>query len=303
VRRELIKLPGNAKPFQGLSVPQVIATTEGRDIPRLSAKTLNDHLELYGRLFSFAHKRKWVQLNPFDGVRVISTDKERAKDKRDMFTRDELAKIFSTALHSTKNNQAAYRYWTPLIALFTGARRAEIAALYIEDVRKVAGVWVFDFNENTSDKRVKNVNGLRLTPIHPFLLGLGLLEYAASLKQSGHKRLFPDLGKWTEKEGYGRAIGEWFTEHLRRIGVHARNKKVFYSFRHTLSTELRRAGADLMAIEKICGRSYEGKTVGETTYIKDDELPILYNHLSHVDFSNELVHVHKWNSPTKKMEK
>lgn len=129
VRRELRKLSANNKPFRSLSVAHIIEKTEGQGLERLSAKTANNYLELYSRLFAFARKRQLVSLTPFDDVRVKQTKKQCANSTRDMFTREDLRKIFSTSPHTTPDLPTAYRYREPLIGLYTGARRVWSAGM------------------------------------------------------------------------------------------------------------------------------------------------------------------------------
>ena len=307
VRQTLSKLPSNTRPYRGLSVQQIISATSDKNIDILSNKSRNDHLEVYSRLFKYAIQKhpSHVTINPFEGVRVKVDAKERARKRRSAFDREQLKLIFSTSIHTKPDLSKPYRYWTPLIGLFTGARRGSISTLYLDDIKKVNDVWVFDFNENTKDKREKSANGFRLTPIHPFLITIGLLDYKNDLSNRGEKRLFPDLDHWTVSELYGRRIGDWFNgsnKHrpgfLKKIGISGRKSQyVFHSFRHTLTTELRLVGADPLTIEQICGRSDGTKTVGQKYYTEPDKLVDLLNVVNDIDFSNELKSVNRYKYP------
>jgi hypothetical protein len=64
-----------------------------------------------------------------------------------------------------------------LVALFSGARRTEIAQLKVRDVRQSpAGTWFFDFTAPADDQYVKNASSARWTPIHPKLIEIGLCD-------------------------------------------------------------------------------------------------------------------------------
>ena len=218
-------------------------------------------------MFAWAKDEINNQLSdPFNKLRVKNKSKKKANQIRIPFTRNEISKIFSTPIYSTTNFHTSYKFWAPLIALHTGAPRAEIASLYIEDIYKNDNdIWVFDFNEYTTDKKVKTVNSIRKTPIHPFLIDLGFLDFVDSCKQQKKKRLFEDLRNWTEKEGYGRPIGDWFNlEYLKELNICDENKKVFYSFRHTFATELNKNKVDIRFIEQLSRREINTiKSVGE----------------------------------------
>ena len=140
---------------------------------------------------------------------------------------------------------------------------------------------------------MKTLNGIRKTPIHPHLIELGFLTYYAAC--NNNSRLFTDLDHYTEKEGYARKIGDWFNgDYLKKIGIHVKIKKVFHSFRHTLTSELERAGVTDPMIEQICGREAEKKTTGREVYTDDAELPRLLDELMKISFRQELSAVKKW---------
>lgn len=148
----------------------------------------------------------------------------RAKDRRDLFTDEELAKIFSGFVFTHYGDDpydAPYRYWAPLIALFTGARLAEIADLHLEDIGNASGVDCIDINLNTEEKRVKTANRIQKVPVHPTLVELGLLRYRDALLAQRETRLFPELKTYSEGEGYRRNIGDWFNrKYLPERGVY-----------------------------------------------------------------------------------
>lgn len=298
VRSKIGKLPSNSVSYRGLKVPQILEIIADKNIECLSKKSQNDHLQIYSSLFKYACQkyRKAINVNPFEGVKVKVNAKEKIKKTRKAFTRKHLELIFSTPIHSEPNISMPYRYWAPLLGLFTGARRGSISAIHLRDIRKIDNIWVIDFNEDNEVKREKTASGFRITPIHPFLIKCGLLDYVKELEKKDEIRLLPDLKHWTEKELYGRAIGEWFNGSSRRrpgflskIGITGnKGEFVFHSFRHTITTELRRSGADNLQIEQICGRSEGSKNTGQLFYTEKDHPLDLYNTLSKVDFSQEL---------------
>lgn len=304
VLSQLRRMPANTARYRGLSVPQVIDAFEKRDEAknpksRMDTKTVNDHIDIYARLFKYAKRHHDNLRNPFEDLRVKKNEKTRAKDARNAFTKEELYSIFSSPIYTAfdPKNHNGYQYWAPLIGLFTGSRRAQIASLYLDDIYQMAGVWVLDFNENTEDKGAKTFRSLRQVPIHPELLKLGLVEYRDYLRTRGEQRLFPELETWTEKEGYGRPIGDWFSGYLRGRKrpdgkmIYQRLKKVFHSFRHTVETALRHAEVDPIAAVHITGREHKAQSTAEIFYIKDYEVPALYEKLCRISFENELREV------------
>ncbi len=286
VFRTLKQLPADNAKFRDLTVPEIVAINQ--DGAALSEKTINDHLELYNRFFKWViTEYQLVASSPFEKLRITANKKEKANQKRNSFTNDELKKIFSTPIFTSGQYGAPYKFWAPLIALYTGARNAEIAALNKDDIRQIGDTWVIDFNENTSFKRLKSANSIRKTPIHPHLIEVGLLAFVESCADGG--RLFPELSTWTEKEGYARPIGDWFNrDYLVKLRIYEKRKKVFYSFRHTLTSALDRAGVSDTLTEQICGREAQDKTLGRSVYTDDATATRLFNEIIKIDFRLEL---------------
>jgi hypothetical protein len=101
--------------------------------------------------------------------------------------------------------------------------------------------------------------------------------------------LFPELSTWTEKEGYARPIGDWFNrDYLVKLRIYEKRKKVFYSFRHTLTSALDRAGVSDTLTEQICGREAQDKTLGRCVYTDDATATRLFNEIIKIDFRPEL---------------
>jgi integrase len=299
VLNQIKLLPANTAKYRNSTVTEILesqVTTGVEKPPLLSAKSINSHMELYTRLFDWAINEEHTKNNnPFNALRIEKNKKAKAKDARLAFTRTDIATIFSTPLYTQGQYEHPFQFWIPLVALFTGARRAEIAALYITDIyRDNAGIYVFDFNENTEDKRLKTANSIRKTPVHPFLESLGLHDFIDDCRKANKKRLFEELN-WTEKEGYGRVVGDWFNgSYLKQLQIHQNRKKVFYSFRHTFATELKKRQVDISSIEQLSGREIAPqKSVGQTTYIDDEETTVLLQSLLKLDFSDELKNV-RW---------
>ncbi len=68
-----------------------------------------------------------------------------------------------------------------VMALFTGARLNEIEQLYLSDFQQYEGVWCINTNNNTEDKRIKNLASKRFIPLYPFFVeDLGIIERVRS---------------------------------------------------------------------------------------------------------------------------
>lgn len=135
-----------------------------------------------------------------------------------------------------------WRYWLPIISLYSGARLGEIAQLFIEDIRQDRGVWIFHITPEgaTDDKSVKTEGSARVVPVHPELIRLGLLDYHAEQKTAGETRLFPTAERDTR--GHFGEPSRFFGRYFEKIGVKVDNTTKFHSLRHGVTDAFRRAG-------------------------------------------------------------
>lgn len=113
----------------------------------------------------------------------------------------------------------------------------EICQLYLEDIKRDNGVWVFDINADC-DMKVKTKAAKRLVPIHPTLIDLGLLVRTEHLREHNESRLFPELRKG--RDGYSQGASKWFGRFKKRCGITAEGK-CFHSLRKTASNRLLQA--------------------------------------------------------------
>src|SRR6266567_7787249 len=103
-------------------------------------------------------------------------------------------------------------FWLPLLGLFTGARRSELAALTVENVdSQTYGVPVMTITEDKRrGKRVKTRASLRTVPLRSELLQLGFLEFAHAVRQAARASawLFPQIAP--DQPGGTKAWSKWF---------------------------------------------------------------------------------------------
>ncbi len=303
---QIALLPANTARVRGKDVSFILENCS-EDEPRFSPKNVNDYIDMCINLFEYAKNNdfyKWV--NPFSAPDLKLKDGKKNK-KRDPFEKNELDKIFegdwftkySVKGVGLKHGFKPHHYWAPLIALYTGARNNEIASLYLKDIKKSHepssdgnDIWYFDINTANPDKKVKTENACRRTPIHPKLIKLGLLDYKNALEAKGEEKLFGYLSH-NIHNGYGAIIGEHFNNYLKDIGIYIRYRKVFYSFRHTVNSELTRAKVQPIYREAICGRATGQTTLGDDNYTSDNTLrPVdLYDDVLKLNFDDELQKV------------
>jgi integrase len=146
-----------------------------------------------------------------------------------------------------------------LVALFSGARQAEIAGLKASNVQQDITTdnvpLLFTVAERKSGKRVKTRVSERVVPVHPELIRMGFLKYVAH-------RSNEDKDAWSfplvapDKHRALAAWSKWFgQQYLRKkVGI-SDTDKVFHSFRHCFQDALRAVTPDEELRDALAGRS------------------------------------------------
>jgi integrase len=217
----------------GLTLAQVSKERAQNWKERLKAtgqtlNTVNDKISVMVSLFKFAIEQNWTTANPFDGLRIKWKIADGKAEPWEDFSADDLKKIFVPADYKKRFGKRPDNYFLPLLALYTGARREELGSLRTADLMTVDGLpVVFIQGGKTKDAR-------RKVPIHSALIALGFLDYVEAVRTTGETYLFPNKRK---AGGKGATAGAMFGKHLKAIGLQD-GRKVFHSFRHTVSTKL-----------------------------------------------------------------
>jgi integrase len=292
-RRDLWKIPKSMsiKPeYKGLDLRQVIAL----DVPRkkcLAEGTVDKYLRKAQGLFEYARINGWIPENPMEDMKVKKT--KRAVDRRQIWSTSELEQIFGAPGYAKDKFTRSYMYWTPLLALFTGARQEEISNLRLKDFEWHEGIWCLNILADDG-KDLKNLASRRLIPLHPFLIELGVIRRHDHLKAQDQDHFFPDLKPVQGR--YGRYVSEWFNDRFKiKLGFPKHQGKDFHSFRHTFGTNLGHNDINDHDLSALMGHAESGMTY--STYVKPGTPYKLYKALEdHLDYGLNLDHLKgsKW---------
>ena len=254
----LMKLPSNMrkdKRYRELSIPEII---ELKDVKPIAPNTVNNNMSTVIAFISWARKHGYISENFFEGMKV--TNKKKAQDERKPFSSGDLKKIFDPEKYLRETAESSFRYWVPLLGLFTGARINEICQLHvISDIKmeEDVGIWCLDINDtgdSENPKKLKNKASARVIPIHPRLIELGFIDFVNKQIKSKHVRLFPELT--LRIDGFYRKPGRWFNESYLRKKVGIKDPdKTFHSFRHTVINSLKQKGVGESYISEYVGHS------------------------------------------------
>ena len=183
-----------------------------------------------------------------------------------------MEKIFNPDTYLKWSEKEPSRFWLPLLALYTGCRVEEVASLYCEHFKEIKGLWCIEINDDY-DRKVKTENAIRTVPLHPVLVDeFKFPEYVEKIKAQGNDRIFPELKMANDK--YSHHFSKKFGRYLRNKAKINDKKKVFHSFRHSVSDYLLKELVQESLIEELTGRA--GKTETTTRYSKGYRVKTLY---------------------------
>lgn len=242
----LQKLPSNRKKrYKEKTVKEVLEL----DIPKdqlMNNKTINSYispLSTFMAKYAIPKYDLGSKENPFVGMYLEKEGDE--EDLRDPFSEKQLIGMFTTPVYKgCKGVKATQKYkkgklviknsmyWTPLIALYSGARLNEILQLYTKDIYQVDKVWVFELIDDEDDKRIKTKTSKRIVPIHPKLIEMGFIEYLEKVKKKKEKRVFYDA-EIADDGTYSNKFSKNFTYFLERFDLKTKTTS-FHSFRHNV---------------------------------------------------------------------
>lgn len=234
-------------------------------IPKVSAGTVNKQLGALQAITGWAEQNGLIPeniawTNPFAKMKVREEQSERTS-----FETAELKLLFAAPVFTKHEYPQGARgpaaFWLPLLALFTGARQAELAGLTVGNVQadeETATPLMYITSETSRGKRLKTASSQRVVAVHPQLVKLGFLTFVDVRRHEGANAwLFPLVAPDKGRSGVS-AWSKWFGRYLRKQGV-TDTAKVFHSFRHSVTDALRRGKVDHELREALVGHSLGSK--------------------------------------------
>jgi integrase len=239
------------------------------EAPKVSPGTINKQLGAVQAVavWGFANgvipeDTAWA--DPFAKMRVQGEQSERTS-----FAGPDLKLLFAATVFTRheypEGGRGPAAFWLPLLALFTGARQAELAGLTVADIQREpeTSTPLFYITSQTSrGKHLKTKASQRVIPVHGQLVKLGLLEYVEVVrKQHGEKAfLFPRISPAQGRAGVA-AWSKWFGRYLRAQGV-TDTDKVFHSFRHGFKDALRQGKVNQEIHDALTGHAQASTVSG-----------------------------------------
>ena len=268
------KLP---REHRAVPLPKLVDTYRDQpEVPRLSSKTLMQHLSALGARWTEAGKVGRIDRDAPNPFKDHDLDRTKRRKAAKGFSDEELKAILGLPVFSQGERPGGGKgdasYWLPLLLLFTGARPEEIAQLMVSDIALDAksGRWVLTITDE-GEHPYKGRRGLKTedTPrtflVPQQLIDWGLVRYVEALRTAGETALFPAL-RPTGKRGYlYTGFGKWWIEYLKdnEVRLEGAGRQPMRETRHTWSTAARASGISREAMAYIQGHRLADETAGE----------------------------------------
>ena len=286
------------KAFTGKTINQILAMTYPKP---MAFKTVKEKFVAIRAFLKWLSLQEYVEkdLSPMLG-NIKNPSNKKDSEHRAVFTESDLNKLFSTPEYQSDGFKGySFRYWVPLLALYTGARSNELSQLHVTDVYESEGVLVIDINSN-NNKKLKTVNAVRKIPVHRALIKLGFNDFVDTVKGRNELKLFPPL-KPDGNKNCARKVSSFFNASYKKhigyldycgIPKHSElGSKVFHSFRHTFLNQWKQQYLDPNIIKQVAGHSSNDLTTD--TYGKDFPLSEARKELNKINFKLDISPV-KW---------
>lgn len=272
-RNLLSQLPvkgSKAKGGRKQSPTALIADAEAKGLPRISEQTIRNKLKALSTVLSHGVRLGLIAENPIiaggiaKAASQAATKKSAKTRRRKDYTKEELVKIFSSAIYAPggwsppRADFGKAWYWMPLLMYYTGARREELAQLKVRDVVRPAGASPYFSilameGDDDGIRSVKTEGSRRLIPLHGDLINRGFLGYVETLPDASGQ-LFPQL-KPSPTGYYGSNFGKRWAEYLRGVVGLDCPVSPSHGFRHTFKTMCRAAGIPEDVHDAMTGHS------------------------------------------------
>lgn len=222
---------------------------------RIIVSTLKNYLKVMTRFYNFCIAQQYITVNPCHYVKIKTEISEM--DEREPFTKVEIK-----SLKQIFPSYDVYKQIIYLTLIYTGMRISELPKAEIKVTNE--GLYYFDL---TNPKiKLKTKNSHRIIPFHEELIRL-----------KAYNLLPIALNKATLNW-----VRRVFNEKI-KVKITTSSKKVLYSLRHTVATELKYKNIDSLIISELLGHAHDGMTMGR--YASRYPLEVLKEAIDKLDFS------------------
>lgn len=239
---------------KSITTEHVIAWKDKRIAAGRSAKTVNDSdLTALRALYRWGISNRLVTENPALGVKVSA--KRKAGTSKLPYSDDEVARLLALA----EKAEPAWTRWLPLLAATSGARIAELAQLWVENITIEQGVPVMRLQPAQDAGSLKTEGSERTIPIHPAVLQAGFMAFVKSRK-AGPLFYGKSSGDPTKRHA-SKSVSNRLALWVREQGFNDPRKAPMHALRHWFKSACPRAGISDSVADRLQGHA-DASTAG-----------------------------------------
>ena len=254
----------NKKPYNRMTTQECL---DADDIPEndlVSSRTVNGYLKLCQGLFAYLVKEEDVlESSPTSNVKYEA--KSRSYGNYSLTEMRKLVAYFTTL--------EDWKKWVFLLLAYTGARRSEIAALKVSDIRldDDSQRYYIMIQDSKTDA------GIRQIPLSLCLVDMGFLSYLKN--KNPDARLFPEVTNKTQLTRIFHGMRETLNIHYLDD---FKRRRIIHSLRHTFITEAAKTN-NLPLVQRTVG--HELTRIGQTqVYIHEFNVSALLPVIDCIDW-------------------
>ncbi|MGN5595357.1 site-specific integrase [Stutzerimonas nitrititolerans] len=265
----------------------------------INARTAKKFFELARAVVGYAHDQGYLKENLAAGL-TFSTKGSPTPRKRTYSPR-QIEQLLNGPVYTLKEPPRwrldDYRFWLPILGLYSGARLSELCQLQLGDIREELGVWVISITSSGA-RQLKTADSERLVPLHKVLLDAGFLEFHQQRLGANNgdlsAQLFDSIRVYRDLSP-GHVASRWFIGsskedqgYLGQCGL-GDDELTFHGLRHTFINQFRRQKLDM-----LIGKALVGHADRSTTGGYGDCYPsyVLKEELDKIDFEVPVEHIH-----------
>lgn len=301
LRTVLMMYPRNRRQLSELNGIPIHVLIEQGGYESIHPRTAKKYFDLAKSMFRFAFENEWLARDVAGPVRLKEKTRTKSSRARRAYTLQELERMLNGPVYQLVEvprwRMDSYKFWLPLLGLFTGSRLNELCQLTLEDIYPAPeGIWMISHNLNHPHKLLKNASSERAIPLHSVLLEKGFLDFVRQRRaetSSSKALLFPEMRADTRR-AHSHIASRWFcgdpnrAGYLQQCGFPRCNGLSFHSLRHTFINQLRQTGVDQPRIQALTGHSNDTTTAD---YGNDYSIDIKLQTIEMLRFSIDLGHI------------
>ena len=115
-KETLGRLPANRnkiKEYRDKTIDEILALP---DVKSMAVNSVNKNIRRLGQLFKWAVQNGYLERNIVEGMSLPET--KRQDQYREVFSKEDLNKLFSSPIYKKKDYLHSYYYWLPLLGLY-----------------------------------------------------------------------------------------------------------------------------------------------------------------------------------------